>query len=253
MLPYFGISEIPIGRVWIQVWGTMVVFGLAAAIIAGRRCAAVFGLDKERFTDMSVWAVIGGTVGARVGYSIMYQWPAVNILGLWRIWEGGMSIVGAVLGALLAVLIWSRLARVDFWRYADLAAFVLPLGCAIGRVGCFLIHDHPGIRSSLFFAVDLPGGPRLDLGLLLAVFDLVLFGVFVLILRRAGAKKPPFLAYFSLIYGVVRFGLDFLRAWDGAMPEKRWFWLTPAQYVMFGFVAFGLWLLLVRSGKKRTS
>lgn len=246
MIPYFSLTQIPVGPLHIQVWGLFVSAGVAAALLSGRREARRRGLNVEVFLDMAVWMFLAAIVGARLFYAVIYD-PFIFIsdpLELVRLWDGGMSIFGGFFGALAAGVVFARRRLIRFLQYADVFAFVLPLGCAIGRVGCFLIHDHPGIRSVILLAVAFPDGARLDHGLLLSLLNLAIFSIFLLIRRLRPAHHFPYLALYAMIYGAARFGLDFLRAWDLPAADVRYLWLTPAQYSSLAVLLVGIWLAL---------
>lgn len=110
-------------------------------------------------------------------------------------------------------------------------AFALPLGLAIARIGCFLINDHPGIKTIASpLSVAYPGGPRFDLGFLLLFFDVAIFIYFIF-------QKERYLERFLLIYGAGRFLLDFLRVGDLA-----YYGLLPSQYGSIIMIGIGLYL-----------
>ena len=112
----------------------------------------------------------------------------------------------------------------------------------IARLGCVAVQDHPGIRSSSWFAVQFLDGRRLDLGLLDAVVLFVLSAVLWLLARK---KRPEMalLGVFALGYSICRFFLDFLRATDLPSADRRLLGLTPAQWICPVMAVVGLWLL----------
>lgn len=239
MLPYFQLTSIPIGPLRIQVWGFFVALGILAAILVGRREVRKRGLDQAIFTDLASWIVIGSMIGARLLHALAYE-PASYLADpfrIFRVWEGGMSSFGGFLGAAAAAWLFVRRNKVPFAPYADIACYALPLGYGIGRIGCFLIHDHPGTLSHSIIAVKYPDGPRLDHGLLLSLTGFAIFAFFVIRNRRAGPREQDFLPLFMLIYGATRFFLDFFRAWDLSAADARYLFLTPAQYGSLIFIA----------------
>ncbi len=249
MIPYFQATTLPLGPLHIQVWGLFVSLGILAAVAVGYYRAGRLGLDRQAYLDMSVWMIMAALIGARLVHAAAYD-PAPFLKDPWellRLWHGGMSVYGGFFGAAAAAFIFMRVRKLPFPAYADAFAFALPLGLAIGRLGCFFIHDHPGVLSDSFLAVDFPGGARLDHGLLLALVDLGIFILFAALewSRRARTRRP-FLAVFMLVYGSARFGLDFLRAWDLPGADARYLGLTPAQYFSLALAALGLRLLLKR-------
>jgi phosphatidylglycerol:prolipoprotein diacylglycerol transferase len=171
-------------------------------------------------------------------------------LQLLKVWEG-LSSFGGLLGGVLAALVFFRIRKQPFSDYADALALGVAAGWAVARLGCFVIHDHPGVRSNFFLAVRFPGGPRLDMGLL----DALVLGTCAAVLhllRRNGEAEGRLLPLLALLYGVARFGLDFLRARDLAYVDARYGGLTPAQYACVLLVAYGLWGL-ARGGRRRPS
>jgi phosphatidylglycerol:prolipoprotein diacylglycerol transferase len=153
-----------------------------------------------------------------------------------RLWEGGLSVYGGFIACVVVGLYWLRKHRINVYRYADYCLFGLPFGYAIGRIGCFLIHDHPGTATDFILGVQYPDGEvRHDLGLYLSIQAAILALIFLWISRR---PRPvgTYIAGFCVWYGVVRFFLDYLRVID-----VRYWGLTPAQYLSVFLLGFGLW------------
>lgn len=251
MIPFFQYITVQIGPLTLYVWGFFVALGIVVAMIVGGREARMRGLSRDIFFDFGTWGVVGGLVGGRLLYVLAYA-PSVsaffkNPLTILEIWKGGMSSMGGFIGAALAIGIFCAVRKVNFIEYAQVAAYALPCGYGIGRIGCFLIHDHPGTLSNSLLAVKYPGGARLDHGLLLSIFGFLLFAAFWLLRwRRGGAKGGQEFPLFLIAYGAVRFILDFYRAWDLPIIDARYFGLTPAQYVGVAAVVMGVYLLYKR-------
>jgi len=227
MFPYFEAPAITLGPVTLHAFGMLV----AAAILLGRwmlvRRAEQRGLDGEAASRLVLWMVAGGLVGA--------HWVAVTLtdprdvvrdpLVLIRLWEG-LSSVGGIVAGILAGLWWMRrsgLKSCERRAYLDLAAFVFPFAWILGRAGCAVAHDHPGIPTQGWWAVQYPDGPRFDLGLLEFFYALFLAGLFRWLDRRP-RSDGFYLGLFLLLYGPVRFFLDELRVGDA-----RYLGFTPAQ------------------------
>ena len=114
----------------------------------------------------------------------------------------------------------------------------MPVGLWIGRIGCFLIHDHPGTATDFALGVEYPDGVvRHDHGLYLSINGLLMAIVFFILARK---ERPTgfYIGLFSIWYGVVRFTLDYWRIGD-----VRYAGLTPAQYFSIALAVFGMWLL----------
>ncbi len=242
MIPYFQFTSITLGPVTIHVWGLLVALGVIAGAWAAARLARERNQDEKLVWDAVLWIIVGAMVGGRLMH-VVYD-PGVyleNPIELLHVWHGGLSVMGGFLGASLVGVWYLRKKKVSVREYADTLLFGLPLGLFVGRIGCFLIHDHPGALTDVFFAVQYPGGARLDHGMLLSINGLVLFLVF-LWLRKRQVAYGVYTTVFLIWYGAVRFALDFFRATDGAIVDTRYLGLTPAQYVSIAMVVWGVWL-----------
>ncbi len=240
MIPYFQFTTLSIGPITIQVWGLLVALGIFVGAWAAARFAKERGQDEKLVWDLAVWLIIAAFVGGRLVH-VIYE-PAAYLqdpIELVRLWHGGFSVMGGFLGAALVGVWYLKRKKKNVLEYADTLLFGLPLGLFVGRIGCLLIHDHPGVFSDFFLAVRFPEGARLDHGLLLSLNGLVLFLVF-LWMRKRSVGLGMYTAVFLLWYGVVRFGLDFFRATDGVIVDTRYLGLTPAQYFAIVMVLLGV-------------
>jgi phosphatidylglycerol:prolipoprotein diacylglycerol transferase len=125
----------------------------------------------------------------------------------------GISSAGALNGGLWCGLLWCRyrgLSWLDICRRVDIATYAMPLAFMLGRLGCAFAHDHLGIPSNSWLAVNFPRGPRFDLGLIEFLF---LAGVVILfhILDRRRRPLGFFFGLFGVLYGAFRLGLNTIR------------------------------------------
>ncbi len=242
MIPYVEWKTVALGPVTLQVWGFFAALGVVAASAYAMRVAKRKGLDAQKVESLILWTIVWAFVGARLLHVLAYDpfWYAAHPFEILKVWNGGLSSFGGFFGAAAAFFWHMRTSDLPLLKTADTLVQALPLGLACGRVGCFLIHDHPGTLAhglGKFVAVNYPDAPRYDLGLLLGVFDMLLFGTFFLLLRKP--RRDGFLfALFMIVYGPVRFMLDFLRVVD-----VRYGGLTPGQYASVALFAAGVWLL----------
>jgi phosphatidylglycerol:prolipoprotein diacylglycerol transferase len=126
----------------------------------------------------------------------------------------------------------------------DVAAVSLWLGWGIGRIGCFLIHDHPGTLTHFVGGVQFPGGVRHDLGLYESLVGFALFLLSMLLFKRLVRRRWGLVTLVSVtLYAIARFFLDFLRATDIASADARYASLTPAQWGMIVLVTASLSVL----------
>lgn len=246
MIPYFGVETIPLfGLVTIQVWGTTLALAYGVATWIAYRRAQRLGLDPQRVLSLAAWIFFAAMVGSRLFHLIAYE-PAFFFAHPLQALDPrapGYAIMGGFLGAAVVFFTYVRLAKLDWLAYADTLIWGLPWGCGIGRIGCFLIHDHPGTLSHSFLAVRYPDGEgRHDLGLYLSLVGFAA-GFLFLFLNKKPRPAGFWFALFLLIEGLSRFSLDFLR-----LSDARYVGLTPAQWLGSGFVLLGgVWLWSLRS------
>jgi phosphatidylglycerol:prolipoprotein diacylglycerol transferase len=249
MIPYFELHFFHIGNLIIQIWGVFVALGIIVATIFFLKLVKEYCLSKEVTTDLIFWLLLGGIIGSRIFFVLFYE-PAyflINPLVALEIWNGGASSVGGLVGAFMGGLLFIKKRGFSFAEilpYFDLASISLWLGWGIGRLGCFLIHDHPGKLSDFFLAVNFPNGARHDLGFYDALLAFVIFIGYYIYRKKLLNIKIGFVFYSSFaIYGLVRFWLDFLRARDLVNADARYFSFTPAQWgiLLYFLVLGGFW------------
>ncbi len=241
MIPFLSIITFQLGPFTIYVWGLMVSLGFLLAGFMAARFAKQRGDDPSIIWDLLVWVAMAGMIGGRLGHVLFYE-PSYYLLHpieIIAVWKGGLSLYGGLILASIVGVLYLRHRKVDVFRYADIVAFGLPFGKWIGRIGCFLIHDHPGTATDFILGVKYPDEIiRHDLGLYLSI-NAFFMAMFMLWLSRKPRPVGTYLCVFAIWYGISRFFLDFLRTID-----VRYFGLTPGQYFSIILFGFGVWLLL---------
>lgn len=255
MIPYWTVPSIPLpfGEK-LDVFGILSAAGVAlGAVLAARAARTKAPGDDSPLRDVAPTAIVAGLVGAHLLHVLGYHPELLEkdgALGLLRIWDG-LSSMGGVLGALGGIIWWFRRHKIPLGPYLNALALGTAPGWTLARVGCFFVHDHPGVRTDFFLAVAYPGGPRHDLGL----YDVFVLGAISAVLWAMARKPQPegrLMGVLALSYSICRFALDFLRASDLSFVDKRYLGLTPAQYISVGLAAVGV-RLLVRSLGQRES
>jgi phosphatidylglycerol:prolipoprotein diacylglycerol transferase len=230
----------------VGIFGVLVVSGVVAAFLRASVLARREGLSRPELLQTVGWAVIGGFVAGRVGQVVLLDPALFAERGARAFFDprAGLSSYFGFLGGALAALAYLRARGLAVRRYTDVVVECLIVGWAFGRLGCALVHDHPGTRTDLPFAVQFPDGPRHDLGLYEWVFTLA---VLLPLVRRVGRRASwpgARLAAACAAYGAVRFLLDFLRARDLPDADARFAGLTFAQWG--SLVVLGIAVLLWR-------
>jgi phosphatidylglycerol:prolipoprotein diacylglycerol transferase len=231
----------------VKPFGTLVAAGVYAGAFLALRQARRAGLSQRVLGALLVWVVLGGFLGGHVLDTLFY-YPGEVVRRPWSLlmlWEGQSSFGGFV-GAAAGTLGFAWRYRIRVLPYADVVASAFPAGWVLGRLGCSLAHDHPGLPSQAWFAVAYPDGGRLDLGLMEMVLTVPLALAF-LVLRRRPRPTGFFLATMTLAYAPTRLGLDFLRATEASWPyvsvvDPRYGPFTPAQWGCLLLLGVGVWL-----------
>lgn len=207
-----------------------------------RRSARLGITGPDTASSLTVWTIFVGFVAAHVFDVVAYQPQAVlhDPLLLFQIW-GSLSSFGGIFGGMLAAFAVARRSRLSprqTFAYLDVVAFAFPFAWIFGRTGCALAHDHVGIRTDHWLAVQFPDGPRLDLGLLELLVTLAIAALFLLLDRK---RRPAgfYLATFFTLYGPVRFALDMLRTEDA-----RYLGWTPGMYGSVAATLLGVTFLV---------
>jgi phosphatidylglycerol:prolipoprotein diacylglycerol transferase len=234
----------------IQPFGVLVATGvLLGAWVAGR-FAQRNELDPVATGDLVTYAVVTGFILGYFLNGFFYERETfMEILRdpslLFSTWLG-LSSYGGFFGGILGCFIWKYRTKKELLPYANAVCFGLPVGWLFGRMGCFVVHDHPGKVTDFALAVsdyrfgDPPFEPRHDLGLYEVIFSI---GIIALFFTLEHIKRRPvgfYCVLLPLVYAPVRFCLDFLRAAPLEGGDVRYGGLTPAQWSSIAMVAVGL-------------
>lgn len=254
MVPYIRPPNIDLGFTQIEPFGLLTAVGLLIGTFLIAKAAKKDGKDPTPVQDFVIFALVGGVITGHLMHLFLYHPEELSKspYQILKVWDG-LSSTGGMLGGALAVFLFFKIKKLPLKDYLDPIALGIIPGWGVARVGCFMVHDHPGKPTDFFLAVDFPasvfpGGPRHDLGLYEALFLFALGGL-LWTLRSKQILRGAYLPLGVLIYGVVRFFLDFLRATDLNYVDARYFGLTPAQFVAIGFVIYGTTALVLRARK----
>ena len=212
---------------------------------------------NEKFDDYITYIIFGIILGGRLGYIIFYNlnYYLDNFVDIFKIWEGGMSFHGGLIGIILSTILFARKYRDDIFIYTDLVALVAPIGIFFGRLANFINSELYGIPSTVPWAVifikidDLARHPS---QLYEAIFEGVILFLILLYFRNKSSYKRNGLisALFLIFYSVFRFFAEFLREPDEQLGYLI-FNLTMGQIMSIFFALTGIILFYIKNEDKK--
>lgn len=246
-------------------------FWLIATWLADRR--PWLGWTRDEVGDFMFYGMLGVIVGGRVGYVLFYGFGGFlqDPLILFRVWDGGMSFHGGLLGLIAALWWFGRKTGKGFWRVADFVAPIGPIGLAFGRLGNFIGGELWGrvtdVPWAVIFPASLPPGvvpDRSPEGLHMAwesglldafarhpsqLYHAALEGIALFTLLMVFSAKPRPLGMISglflLGYGSFRFIVEFFREPDAHLGYLAGEWLTMGMLLSLPMVLAGLVFMVI--------
>ncbi len=252
MLTYPNIDPVVVsfGPFAIHWYGLMYLIGFVAVWWLGtlRARKPGSGWKPEEISDLLFYGALGVILGGRIGYVLFYNFGMFldDPLMIFRIWQGGMSFHGGMLGVFLAMWLFGRKTGRGFYEVTDVIAPYVPIGLGAGRIGNFINGELWGRPTDLPWGMVFPfvdNQPRHPSMLYEALLEgLVLF----LILWLYSAKPRPRRAVsgmFMLCYGLFRFAVEFVREPDAHIGYLAFGWLTMGHLLSAPMILFGIYLL----------
>lgn len=197
-------------------YGIIIALGFTLAVIYGLKRAKTFGLTQDHILDMLFVAVPFSIVCARLYYCIFYwELYADDPISMLYIWEGGMAIYGAVIGAVLSVVFFCKVKKLPFGPFADIGSLGLLIGQSVGRWGNFINREaHGKVYDGLFkMGIDNGMGDIVfyhPTFLYESVWNLIGFIFLHLYAKRRKFDGEVFLLYLAW-YGMGRVWIEGLR------------------------------------------
>lgn len=220
-------------------------------------------MARRHADDMVFYATLGIILGGRLGYVLFYrpQFYAENPVDILRLWDGGMSFHGGVIGVSLAILWLARRNGLNWLRIHDYIACCVPFGLFLGRLANFVNGELWGRVTDLPWAIRFDevvgreivlGPPRHPSQLYEAALEgLLLFAVLWFMFWKTRARYQPgrLVGAFLLVYGISRFLVELVRQPDVGLENLSW-GLSMGQTLTVPMIAGGLYLILTSSRRR---
>ena len=202
------------------IFGILIGWWLGKIIILKRFQNLNFSFDIKEFDNLITYIIISMLLGGRIGYVIFYnfEYYLSNPFDILKIWEGGMSFHGAMIGIILGTYWFSIKKKIQTFFLLDVVAFVAPIGIFFGRVANFINGELIGKTTNVFWGVIFPNIDnkiRHPSQLYEAFLEgIVLFIIMNLILLRKNYKTGTCSYMFLIFYGIFRIFSEFFREPD---------------------------------------
>jgi len=241
---YLNPVFLKIGNVEIRYYGIiwLISFFITLKLLNFLAKKRNISISKEEIFNLLFYVLLGGILGARVFYILVYnlEFYSTHFLEIFAIWHGGLSIHGGFLGGLLSGLIYCRRKNIDFFALADIFVIPFSLCLCLGRIGNFINGELYGRISSLPWAVKFPNveGFRHPSQIYESLKNLLIFGI-LWNLNKKQLKKGTLFFSFIIIYSLFRFFVEFFRQPDFQIGFL-WANLTMGQLISIVFFLIGV-------------
>ena len=228
-------------------------------IIGWSLCKKIFIKNSdigEKFDDYITYLIIGIILGGRLGYVIFYNFNyySHNILDIIKIWQGGMSFHGGLLGIILSSIIFAKKNNQDPFEYMDLVSLVAPIGIFFGRLANFINSELYGKTTEVLWSVTftkVDNLPRHPSQLYEAVLEGVILFLILMYFRKKNylTKSGLISGLFLIFYSIFRFFVEFFR-----VPDEQLGYLilnlSMGQIISLIFVTIGTILFYIKNENK---
>ena len=255
--PHIDPIALQIGPLKVHWYGLMYMIGFALVWFLGRLRAEAKGFKKEEPGDILFYGALGVILGGRIGYVLFYKFQSflADPLMLARVWEGGMSFHGGLIGVILAMAWYAHKTGRNFFTVADFIAPLVPPALLAGRIGNFINGELWGRPTDLPWGMVFPHVDQLARHPSM-LYEALLEGVVMFALLWWFSAKPrPRMAIsgmFLLLYGLFRFLVEQVREPDAHLGFIAANWLSMGMILSLPMIIIGIafiWVAYAREGK----
>ncbi len=255
---HFNPVALDIGFIKVHWYGIMYVLALVTALLFAKWINRHdnMGIPEETIDGYFIWVEIGVILGARLGYVLFYDPTFYYISNPWKIFspfdaEGnfvgisGMSYHGAVVGAVLATYLYGRKHPQYISRLLDITALGIPVGYVFGRIGNFLNQELIGGITDVSWGIYVDGVLRHPSQLYEAFLEGVVIAVILFLLRHKKPFDGAMIGWYGMLYGMMRFIVEFFRMPDIQIGYVCCGWMSMGQVMSLAMILFFLGVYFV--------
>lgn len=223
-------------------------------------------MARRHADDLVFYAALGIILGGRVGYVLFYNlsYYLQNPLDILKLWDGGMSFHGGMIGTVLGIIYLSRKEKLNWLRVHDYVACCVPFGLFFGRLANFVNHELWGAPTNVAWAVRFPeliggmtvlGPPRHPSQIYEAILEgLLLFAILAWMFWKTQSRYEPgkLVGAFTFFYGLFRFLIEFVREPDAQLVGfAQSTGLHMGQWLSLPMILLGAWLMWTAKGRRQ--
>ena len=253
----FDPVAIQIFSIEIRWYSLAYIFGILIGWIISKKILISNQRLYEKFDDYVTYVILGIIIGGRLGYVIIYdlEYYSNNIIDIVKIWQGGMSFHGGMVGVILVSILFAKRNNFNPFQFLDIISIVSPIGIFFGRLSNFINSELYGLETNLPWGVKFIQVDELyrhPSQLYEAFFEGIVLFIILMYFRKKGLiKKPGYISgLFLIFYSIFRFILEFFRVPDDQLGYLL-FNLTMGQIISFIFLLIGIYLIIIKHDIKK--
>lgn len=252
MITYPDIDPVAfsLGPIQVHWYGLTYIVGIFGAWVWARYQSKKldYHLSNMQIDDLIFYIAMGLVLGGRVGYTLFYNFPAFlsDPIVLFKVWEGGMSFHGGMIGGFLTAWYFAKKNGFGFFELSDFYTPLVPIGLFAGRIGNFINGELWGKQSNLPWAMIFPGGgsvPRHPSQLYEAFMEGIVLFILLYFYTRQPKPRMATTGLALLLYGSFRFAVEFVRLPDPHIGYLVLDWLTMGQLLTLPMMIIGSLLI----------
>ncbi len=246
-----------IGKITIHGYGLMIGIGFLIAVLVGMYRAKKKGMNQEAILDIAIYCILAGFLGGKLLYVIV-EWKRFIDNPLAVLGSSGFVVYGGIITGVLTGYIYCRIKKISFVKYFDLVMPEIAIAQGFGRIGCFLAGCCYGRPTDSWLGVVFPpealapsGVKLLPTQLFMSAGDFLIALILILYSRKNKIDGNVGAGYL-ILYGVGRFGIEFLRNDSRGSVGV----LSTSQFISLFIVAIGIGLIVwnvMRARKQKTA
>lgn len=262
MYPNIDPVAIALGPVKVHWYGLMYLLGFLFFLYVGKYQIKKYNhpiLQDKMIDDMLFYGAMGVVIGGRLGYCFLYQpeYYLAHPVDIVKTWTGGMAFHGGITGVAIGMALFARKYKLKFLTITDFGVVLVPAGLFFGRIGNFINGELWGriCDQSLPWGMVFPASGSMLARHPSQLYEAALEGLFLGTLMFVYSAKPrktgQISGLFLIVYGLIRFGLEFFREPDAfATGIVQATGLSLGQFYSFPMIIIGLTIFVLGSKNK---